>query len=698
MTTPICLIVHVHLPAGASDEVAELTWARCLQPLIGAIHHTPDVRVGLVLGGEQIEDLQQRHPEGLQWVRNLVRREQVELLGTALHDPVLTAIPERDAVGQYVAHARLLVQAFGVRPSGAWLPHGVWDPVVPRILGDAGFKFVVVDDSVTASLVKHEPDATATATGALPATTAGLYYTERDGRRIAVLSADSALHAGVPDQSVKTVLARIARRARGGATGVVVSLDGARFGLRPDGAPDRDRAWFATLLAAIGRGAPAVDTALPHAMVGLLPNNGMVYLPASGAAELPWERTILRRPEAVWLHRRMLRVSRMVERLDRAVHGGSPNDRRPDPSQLEQAHRYLYRAQSAGTYTHGPHAGIYDAHDRARAWRDLIRAERVVLEALRAHQRMIGETTDLDLDGVDEIAMLSPTATAAIDPARGGGVVEWSLLGSARNVFDTITRVPERYHGANGGNDDPTSHEVTARGDERTAATTRSAHAPPDVGDDVRAELQYDPAPRRAFILRVLGAEDDVHALAAGLGHDLAPSLRGPWVVGEIERHGDESVDASLSWEGALTNVPGSPLVRVGRRYRVHRDPRLEARFDVTNRGGAVIRCRVALLVHLGLAAERDARVLLDGQRLPLDRPHDAGPGLLLKAEALDFHLELTMSPRAHVWTWPIRSVHQDRGQTVVGAQGLAVALVWPLEVWDKERARMRVELTAFTP
>ena len=59
MTAPLELVflLHLHLPTGSSREEAERAWLNCFQPILGALHHTPDVRLGVLLAGEIVSEL-----------------------------------------------------------------------------------------------------------------------------------------------------------------------------------------------------------------------------------------------------------------------------------------------------------------------------------------------------------------------------------------------------------------------------------------------------------------------------------------------------------------------------------------------------------------------------------------------------------------------------------------------------------------
>src|SRR5690606_5698228 len=101
----LALILHLELPAGSEAQACATAWARCFQPLLGALSAAPDARVGLVLAGDLVADLEANHADAIVAIRDLVERGHVELLATALYEPVLSAIPERDAIGQFAVHA-----------------------------------------------------------------------------------------------------------------------------------------------------------------------------------------------------------------------------------------------------------------------------------------------------------------------------------------------------------------------------------------------------------------------------------------------------------------------------------------------------------------------------------------------------------------------------------------------------------------
>lgn len=212
---------------------------------------------------------------------------------------------------------------------------------------------------------------------------------------------------------------------------------------------------------------------LPSEVVDLGVDRGSVYLPAHGQPE----RHLVVHDLANRLHKRMIRVSRLVDRID-------PDREGLDPSRLVQARRYLYRAQAPEPYA-AP--GAHDPAIRERAWRDLLRAEEVALAALDATDRLVVERTDQDCDGVDDVILRTPDSVLVLDP-RGAVVTELSVPSLQRNLADVPGRplLAERFLGAGDTVEALAARPEDARGLWQVVAAERHG------ADAVRAVLERE--------------------------------------------------------------------------------------------------------------------------------------------------------------------------------------------------------------
>jgi len=106
----------------------------------------PGFKFALHFTGFLWEFILDKHPEGLELVRQLVKSGQVELLGGGFYEPVLTQIPEKDRQAQIKLMNDFLQEQFGVRPEGLWLAERVWEPQLASFLHRAGFSYTLLDE------------------------------------------------------------------------------------------------------------------------------------------------------------------------------------------------------------------------------------------------------------------------------------------------------------------------------------------------------------------------------------------------------------------------------------------------------------------------------------------------------------------------------------------------------------------------
>jgi len=669
----VVVVFHLFQRPGPSPEERELGWSSVLEPLLGAIHHTRGVKVGLVLSGDTLQDMAEHHPEGVRWLKELIDEGRVEMIATAHQEPVISAVPLRDGTGQIVAHASMVNRMFGVRPRGGWLPLGVWDPSLPRVMAKGGIEWTLVDERQLLELGITE--------------VGGIYRTERDGYPLALLPARGRSVSTLMNAPVSAVLQRLKRMAVEGQTLTTMCFEAARPG-RVGGLDGRsDQAWYATLLRSI-TGTRQVTSVLPSSVLSGAPL-GQVYLPSWAPEDVgvPWERHLVRYEEANRLHKKMQRVSRCVRDLDRAVTHEAHSSHRPDPALLSQARRYLYRAQHAGVYWHGEHAGIYDAVVRYHAWRNLIRAEGIALKALKRDQRMAVECGDYNCDGVDEVVLRTPKVSLTVDPVQGAGVTELSYFEAAFNLTDVMTRREEHYpsheHVGDLGEEDDFTDDVTDSGLGSRARIGRG--------------LFTDARPRASFVERFLAPSVTLSHVRRGNYMELTTDhCDRSWELLDAERMGDEAVSAQFGCDVLLPGAGGPQPLRLDKRFVLQRDGRLDVRVEVVNRSHDVVRTRLAVEVNLSFPPDTDVPVMhVEGRPIPLNSHGEVQhiDQFQLMSESLT--VGVALGPKCRVWHYPIETIYRDQGRRLVRDQGHCVLALWPVELWAKEKARFRISLMA---
>jgi hypothetical protein len=424
-TPALSLVLHAWGDPGALPRDADRVWETIHAPLFATLERLPRLRVGLVLGGELLPYWEEKHPERIERVRALLKAGRVELLATPLYEPVLSAIPERDAVAQLVRHTVLVKRVFGTRPSGSWLPHRIWDPALPRVFERADLGWVLVDDL---AILRHHPGRP---------DPWGVWWTERGGHAVRLFAAD----ARVVEMLGTVPVADLLLYARGRA------VQGAEVQFWAISAHDpqvEGKPWLHEFLTALAA-SHHLSLVPPSEAATLAPERGRTYLPSHAPGlehhrvtfegEHPWERHLLDHPAADRLHKKMLRVSRQLARWRSDLASG---ELRPDPDAEVQAERYLLRSQAADAYRPGDRPAT-----RWRAWRDLVRAERFVLVGRRALDRPVAELADVGIRGRPQVVLRTAAGGAVIDPDRGAGVVELCFFDVSANVVDPLASVDE---------------------------------------------------------------------------------------------------------------------------------------------------------------------------------------------------------------------------------------------------------------
>jgi alpha-amylase len=692
----LALTFHNHQPIGNFGWVFAEVFEQAYKPMVEALQRHPRVRVGLHYTGPLLEWLRAERPDFIADLRSLVEREQIEILGGGLYEPVLASLPERDRVGQLSRMADAVEAAFGRRPHGAWLAERVWEPDVPTSLNAAGYGWTILDDSHFRAAAIPEDQMW------------GPYTTDDQGRLISVFGTELGLRYRIPFQEVDDVIDYLRDHATEGGERVgTMGDDGEKFGAWPTTWEHcwGEGRWVERFFEAVEANAGWLTTVRPSDWLAANPPIGRVYIPTGSYAEMgewalpPSESRAfadaLHRardsgaPEARWLrgafwrnfqvkyreindlHKQMLRTSEAVERM-------APGRER------DTALDHLFRGQSNDCYWHGLFGGIYIAHMRAATLAHLIAAEDLADATLGSTAR--SEARDLDLDGHDELLLASAGQVVAIDLDEGAGIGSWDLRAARHALTGVLRRRPEAYH-------------QTLREHERQAAEAVAVAAaapagldpartgPASIHDGVRVKeaglagrLVYDDYERRSGLIRILPADATAASWGAGGRNELGDLATGQF---RVERLGPD--EAVLARHGAATIDGRTIPLAVKTRIRIgggRLDPSLEWSSTVENRGDRVVTFRLGAewaITMLGGGGNPDAWWEIAGARTRHDGTGEAA-GVTRVAQGngwLATQVESTIALAADAWHAPIETVSNSEAGFERVYQGSALLLSW---------------------
>ena len=454
--------IHNHQPVGNFQAVIEEAYQRAYLPFLQFLERNPGVRVSLHQSGSLWQWQKKAHPEFFQLVGRLVDRGQVELLTGGFYEPILTAIPERDAAAQITRLTDYVEDHFEMRPDGLWSAERIWQPYLPKLLAATGVRYLPVDDThfLAAGFEGEQLSAP--------------FVTEHEGSAVRLLPIRRHLRYLIPfgdPQEIVSYLKMLAERDPDGVA--VYADDGEKFGVWPhthehcfqDG-------WLQRFFDILADNGDWLDI-VPLGEAAGMPPAGRAYLPSASYGEmlhwsLPtpafieferfeqelkdhdlserygrfvrgglWEGFLAKYDEANFMHKKMLAVSEQLRRFE---------DEFPERrEEAAPARDRLYAGQCNCSYWHGVFGGLYLPHLRQAVYGNLLEAEAMV-DALRGHRGVKISSEDYDCDGREEVLVTTEALSAVFKPAAGAMLVHLGLKNHHFDPADTLSRRREGYH------------------------------------------------------------------------------------------------------------------------------------------------------------------------------------------------------------------------------------------------------------
>ena len=445
--------LHLHQPVGNFDHVFAQHVEDVYRPLLDRLAGRNFLPVALHLSGPLLEWLEDHEPGYLDRLGSLAADGKVEILLAGFYEPVLASLPRADRAEQIRWMHEAVQRRFGVDARGLWLTERVWEPELAADLADAGVHYALVDD-------RHF-----LATGFPPERLHAPFWTESDGRRVALFPIDERLRYLVPFRPPEETADYLHELRSAGHSLAVLADDGEKFGGWP-GTKEwvYERGWLDRFMEVIGGQIERGEVRLSRLDDALdeVPSSGLAYLPTASYTEMEswslppdaalrlarlrhdlgeprvagpdgalvrgahWRNFLAKYAESNRMHKKMQALSALCRR-------------RGDPP---AARRAIGRAQCNDAYWHGVFGGLFLPHLRDAIWRELALAE----GELRRGRSLAWEVLDFDGDGHPEIWVHSEFFSALVSPVRGAAVEEYTVFAKEINYANVLTRRREAYH------------------------------------------------------------------------------------------------------------------------------------------------------------------------------------------------------------------------------------------------------------
>ncbi|MGZ6203249.1 MAG: glycoside hydrolase family 38 N-terminal domain-containing protein [Thermodesulfobacteriota bacterium] len=212
--------VHNHQPVGNFLHIIENAYQKAYLPFIEVLKKYPFMKVSIHYTGILWEFFKEHHPGFLETLRDMVQKEQLEMMTGGYYEPILAVIPDVDKVGQIKKLTQTIEEEMGVTPRGMWLAERVWEPHLPKYLNEAGVEYVTIDDyHFKKSGLRGEE-------------LYGYYLTEEDGNVLKVFPGNETLRYIIPFHPPQETLEYLSKH-RGSSGAAIFADDGEKFGVWP---------------------------------------------------------------------------------------------------------------------------------------------------------------------------------------------------------------------------------------------------------------------------------------------------------------------------------------------------------------------------------------------------------------------------------------------------------------------------------
>ncbi len=694
--------LHNHQPVGNFDSVFEQAYRDGYLPFLDLIERYPEIPITLHTSGPLMEWLRDHRPDYLRRLRHLVDRGQVEILGGAFYEPILSMLLRRDRVGQIRTYTAYLQELLGCKVRGMWLAERVWEPELAGDLAEAGIEFTLLDDYHFKQAGVDEDRLT------------GYYLTEDEGRLLKVFPISEPMRYLVPWKSPEESIEYFRHVASKNPDAVIVCADdGEKFG----GWPETHKhcytdGWLPRFFDLLRQHKHWVRYCTLAQAVDETPPVGTIYLPDCSYREMTewslpasrlqaynrmvkslehdprggeirgflrggfWRNFRVKYPELQEMYARMLEVSRRVEQCATT-----------QSESLAEARTALYRGQCNCSYWHGAFGGLYLPHLRNAVYHHLIAAENAALKhQTKSGSWVEGEASDFNLDGKREVCLRNAELVAYFIPHHGGSLYELDLRRIRHNLLATLSRRPEAYH------ETILQAAGVTSGGEWKALHEQVKFKQPGL----ERLLHYDRYLRKSLIDHFYEPQVSLRDLTNLRETELGDFVSGPYSQ-QIEPIGASGarLTVTLQRQGQVAGAP----VRLTKVVRLEADSdTLSIRYVVENLPRDRKLHFAVEFNFAGMAAGADDRYFYHagqaraGQlQTQQDLKHATKIGLV--DEWLGLDASLTLSRPGGIWAFPIQTVSQSEGGFELVHQSTAVLPHWLIEADANGRWEVTIDL-----
>ncbi|MGZ3591254.1 MAG: alpha-amylase/4-alpha-glucanotransferase domain-containing protein [Thermodesulfobacteriota bacterium] len=698
--------IHNHQPVGNSLHILEDAYEKAYFPFIEVLKRYPFMKISIHYTGILWDFFRDHHPEFLQTLRELVEKDQLEMMTGGYYEPILAVLPDADKVGQIKRLTRTIEKEMGMTPQGMWLAERVWEPHLPKCLREAGVEYIAIDDYHFKKSGLREEELY------------GYYLTEEDGKVLKVFPGSERLRYIIPFHPPEETLEYLSK-LRGSPSAAIFADDGEKFGVWPYTYHSvYEEGWLERFFELIGKNLDWIEPMHLGAYAIRERPLGRIYLSCSSYMEMDewslpaeamaeygkvverlknapegeqvrrflkggfWRNFFVKYPESNDMHKRVLHLREKIGNEER-----SPASKNRDPL------HYLYRAQCNDAYWHGVFGGLYLPHLRHAIYENLIKAETLYDQQMHPEQEWVDlEKLDLNGDGDEEVILKNPEAVLLFS-SRGGTLLEMDDRSKAFNILGTLTRRKEAYHQKL-----LETREQTERGGTSTSRTKTIHEIFDSTEKDLDQYLRFDEYRRVSFLDHFIAEPLDFESFRKCNYQEEGDFIREPYEI-EARRRGKDQ-EVVLFRSGWLRQNGGGDPIEIEKRFSISgREKVVRASYQVTYKG-EIRKTNFGVEFNINLLAGNAPDRYYDIPGHSLEDRKLASVGALngvtevhLIDEWSKMKVVLRTDKNGDLWRFPIETVSLSESGFEKIFQGSCLLLYWPLDLEPEKRFEVELEL-----
>ena len=450
-STKLVIGSHNHTPFGSCDEDFERQYRLRYKPFLATLYRFPSVPATIHYSGVLLSWLEQKHPEFLMILQEMVDRKQVELLGGGYYEPMMPLIPLSDRIGQIELLTTFLRKRFGKRPRGCWLPGLMWEQNLAGSLQTCGMDYIFLGEEQFRSA------------GLMGGAAERLALTEDQGKLITVFPVAVRLGSSLETADPREFVHSVSRGAEDGAERIITVFP-ERFA-SDSGDAQATEARIQALFEALSFADSRLELTTPARILKSPRSVRKACFPSSAEPRVMYwamdeerrkgyetlsaleskgaldgagsffygafpRQFLVRYGEANGLYSKMIFTHILINQL------------RGDKYRKRAAREELWKAQGCDAFWHIGDGGLHGNGLRKAAYRSLIEAEKIAREKGVFCPSV--SPVDFDLDGEREYLFQGAELNCYVR-TEGGSVFELDYLAKPWNYLDTFARRREAY-------------------------------------------------------------------------------------------------------------------------------------------------------------------------------------------------------------------------------------------------------------